>query len=154
MYIPKPKVIGSSDPPSYTCEFSHKKSTESLIPAKPPRWSLIKSSEITRLAAITTNAIIPPSFIVAFQNGLRLKIWPRNKITGNASIGSKIISGANCIISLSMIVFEPVPAIISPQFLRTSTSSNDIVSCLPYMAKNIANPIATSLAAMAMANMV
>ena len=124
------------------------------MPAKPPRWSLIKSREINRLAAITTNAIIPPSFTVPFQNGLRLNICPKNKITGKASIGSRMISGANCIIPLSMIVFEPVPAIISPQFLMTSTSSNDIVSCLPYMAKKIAKPIATSLAAIAMAKIV
>ncbi len=152
--MPNPKVIGSNEPPSYTAEFNHRKSIESFIPAKPPRWSLITRSETIRLAAITTRAIMPPSFIVSFQNGLRLNTLPKNNITGNASIGRRIMSGANCIISLSTMVLEPVPAIISPQFLRTSTSSNDIVSCLPYIARKIASPIATSLAAIAMAKIV
>ena len=58
-------------------------------------------SEITRLAAITTKAIIPPSFILSFQNGLRLNTLPRKRIIGKASIGKRIISGANSINSLS-----------------------------------------------------
>ncbi len=117
-------------------------------------WSLISSNEMIRLAAITGSAIKPPSFKLFFQNGFLLKIYPRNRITGNANIGKRMISGASWTMSLSRIILEPEPAIISPQLLRTSTSSNDIDSCLPYIARKIAKPIATSLAAIAIAKIV
>ena len=51
-------------------------------------------------APIATKAIIPPSFSVFFQVGFVLKTLPKNKITGIASIGNKMMRGAYSAIEL------------------------------------------------------
>ena len=56
----------------------------------------------------------------------------------------------SCAMNVELIVSD-VPPILSPQCFKRFTSSSEIVSCWPYMARKMAKPIATSEAAMAIA---
>ena len=58
------------------------------------------ANEMNNAAPIATKAIIPPSFSVFFQVGFVLNTLPKNKITGIASIGNKMIRGAYSAIEL------------------------------------------------------
>ena len=87
----------------------------------------------------------PPSLSPSFHILLPLKIFPKNKITGKASMGKRMMYGANSNAGVVAIVsIASDPAIVPPQFLRTLTSSSVIDSCCPYMARKMANPMATS----------
>ena len=120
-------------------------------PVLVPRNSTMSNIERTKLATMIGKAMSPPSFADLTQELFPLKMCPRKRITGNASIGKRTIKIAYSIIPLSMIVVSAVLPIISPQCFKRFTSSSEIVSCWPYMARKIASPIATSEAAMAMA---
>ena len=135
-------------------EVNHVHPLVSARPA-PPTKSVTSHNASSRLAAMTGRAMRPPSLSPSFHILLPLNIFPRNKITGKASMGKRMMYGANSSAGVVAIGSKASdPAIVPPQFLRTLTSSSVIDSCCPYMARKMANPMATSLAAMAMAKMV
>ena len=118
-----------------------------------PMNSTMRRKERTKLATIIGSAMRPPSFADFTHVWFPLKICPRKRMIGNASIGKRTINIAYSMIPLSIVVIAPPPAIISPQCFKRFTSSSEIVSCWPYMARKMARPMATSEAAMAIAKM-
>ena len=81
--------------------------------------------------------------IVTTKNAASMDSQPASfRIGTNKSIGNRGYSkGYSCFIS----------PMISPQFLNMLASSNEIVSWVLYIDSKIANPIATSAAAIAIA---
>ena len=75
-------------------EVNQVQSLNSSMLVKLPIKSLMSHSDRRRLAPMMTRAIKPPSLTLFFQNGLPLKIFPRNRITGKANMGKMRIRGA------------------------------------------------------------
>ena len=151
MYIPTPKTCCSISTEPSPIQPKLSQSPMWCEPVELPINSTIRINERTKLATMIGKAMSPPSFADLTQKLFPLKMCPRKRITGNASIGKRTIKIAFSIIPLLMIVISAVLPIIPPQCFKRFTSSSEIVSCWPYMARKIARPIATSEAAIAIA---
>ena len=80
-------------PASHMAEVNHVQPSVSADPL-PPMKSEISHNESTRLPAMTGRAIKPPSLSVFFHIELPLNIFPKNRMTGKANMGSKRMYGA------------------------------------------------------------
>ena len=130
----------------------HPKESQSPMWCPPvpfPMNSEMRSIESTKLATMIGRAMSPPSFADLTHVWFPLKMCPRKRMIGNASIGRRTMKIAYSM-NVELIVSD-VPPILSPQCFKRFTSSSEIVSCWPYMARKMARPMATSEAAMAMA---
>jgi hypothetical protein len=60
----------------------------------PPMKSVINHNERARLAPMTGRAMRPPSLSVSFHTFCPFNIFPRKRMMGKASMGSKRMNGA------------------------------------------------------------
>ena len=131
IWTPNPKESSVVSTPSHILEVNQMKSLMSPIFVYEPMKSLMTSNESSRLADMTTRAMMPPSFKVFFQTSCPFMSRPKSRMMGKANIGIKRMSG-----EYSAMVLRTMPVselLVLPNHLTSVFQDIDVVQCNRFM---------------------